>query len=60
MTSGVVLGYAARFPSGRWLAALAGALWVMVDMPAPFMFGGSERVADHTSGCMRLGVPMTP
>ncbi|MGO9935497.1 MAG: hypothetical protein ACLPV8_27310 [Steroidobacteraceae bacterium] len=23
----IVLGYAARFPSGRWLAALAGVLW---------------------------------
>ncbi len=28
MTSGIALGYAARFPSGRWLAALAGVLWL--------------------------------
>jgi hypothetical protein len=28
LTCGVVLGYAARFPSGRWLAALAGVLWL--------------------------------
>ncbi len=28
VTSGIVLAYAARFPSGRWLAALAGALWL--------------------------------
>jgi hypothetical protein len=28
LTCGIVLGYAARFPSGRWLAALAGALWL--------------------------------
>jgi uncharacterized protein YjeT (DUF2065 family) len=27
LTAGVMLGYAARFPSGRWLAALAGVLW---------------------------------
>ena len=28
LTCGIVLGYAARFPSGRWLAALAGVLWL--------------------------------
>jgi hypothetical protein len=28
LTCGVVLGYSARFPSGRWLAALAGVLWL--------------------------------
>ena len=28
ITCGIMLGYAARFPSGRWLAALAGALWL--------------------------------
>jgi len=28
ITSGIMLGYAARFPSGRWLAALAGVLWL--------------------------------
>lgn len=28
MTSGIMLAYAARFPSGRWLAAIAGALWL--------------------------------
>ena len=28
VTTGVMLGYAARFPSGRWLAALAGVLWL--------------------------------
>ena len=28
LTCGIVLGYAARFPSGRWLAALAGSLWL--------------------------------
>jgi hypothetical protein len=28
MTCGIVLSYAARFPSGRWLAVLAGALWL--------------------------------
>jgi hypothetical protein len=28
ITSGILLGYAARFPSGRWLAALAGVLWL--------------------------------
>ena len=28
LTCGTMLGYAARFPSGRWLAALAGALWL--------------------------------
>jgi hypothetical protein len=28
LTAGIVLGYAARLPSGRWLAALAGALWL--------------------------------
>jgi hypothetical protein len=28
ITCAMVLGYAARFPSGRWLAALAGALWL--------------------------------
>jgi hypothetical protein len=28
LTSGTMLVYAARFPSGRWLAALAGALWL--------------------------------
>ncbi|HWX80533.1 MAG TPA: hypothetical protein VNZ02_10595 [Steroidobacteraceae bacterium] len=28
LTCGMLLGYAARFPSGRWLAALAGVLWL--------------------------------
>ncbi len=28
LTCGIVLGYAWHFPSGRWLAALAGALWL--------------------------------
>ena len=28
LTSAMVLGYAARFPTGRWLAALTGALWL--------------------------------
>jgi hypothetical protein len=28
LTCGIVLAYAARFPSGRWLAALAGVLWL--------------------------------
>jgi hypothetical protein len=28
ISCGIVLGYAARFPSGRWLAALAGMLWL--------------------------------
>jgi hypothetical protein len=28
LTCGMMLGYAARFPSGRWLAALAGVLWL--------------------------------
>ena len=28
LTSGIMLGYAARFPSGRWLGALAGVLWL--------------------------------
>jgi hypothetical protein len=28
ITCGILLAYAARFPSGRWLAALAGALWL--------------------------------
>jgi hypothetical protein len=27
-TCGILLGYAARFPSGRWLAASAGVLWL--------------------------------
>ena len=26
---GVMLGYAARYPQGRWLAALAGAIWLL-------------------------------
>jgi hypothetical protein len=28
LTCGMLLGYAARFPSGRWLAAVAGVLWL--------------------------------
>lgn len=28
LASGVMLGYAARYPAGRWLAAVAGALWL--------------------------------
>jgi hypothetical protein len=28
ITCGMILGYAWHFPSGRWLAALAGALWL--------------------------------
>jgi hypothetical protein len=28
LSCGVVLGYAAAYPAGRWLAALAGALWL--------------------------------
>jgi len=28
LSSGMMLGYAARYPSGRWLAALAGVLWL--------------------------------
>lgn len=30
LTCGVVLAYAARYPSGRWLGALAGGLWLTV------------------------------
>lgn len=30
LSCGVVLGWAARYPAGRWLAALAGALWLSV------------------------------
>jgi hypothetical protein len=28
ITCGIMLGHAARYPSGRWLAALAGVLWL--------------------------------
>lgn len=28
VTAGTLLGYAARFPSGRWLGAVAGVLWL--------------------------------
>lgn len=30
LTCAVVLGYAARYPAGRWLAALTGGLWLSV------------------------------